>query len=62
MFSCKLWKITISSLFPSGNNVRNVFWAYNFDEAKARAAAKRWIKNENNGESVDTIVSVDLIK
>lgn len=62
MFTCKLWKITTSSLFPTGNHVRNVFWAYNFNEAKARDAALRWIANENGGSSIDSIVSVDVIK
>lgn len=61
-FTCKLWKITLSSLFPNDTRQENVFWGYHLNEAQARDAALRWIANELAGSSIDTIVRVDEIK
>jgi len=60
--NCRLWKISISSVFPSGNHIKNTYWAYNFDLPRAKAAALRWISEENRNGSVDTIVAIDEIK
>lgn len=59
--TCKLWKITLSSLLPNDHKQENVFWGYHFNEAKARDAALRWIADEMGGSTIDTIVRVDLI-
>jgi hypothetical protein len=61
-FKCNLWKISLSSLYPSDEKKESVFWGYHFDEAKARDAALRWLANQNGGSTVDTILSVELIK
>ena len=60
-FTCKTYKITLSSLFPQGDPVETIYWGYNFNEAKARDSALNWIAKQNGGSSIDTIVKVDLI-
>lgn len=60
--TCKLWKITLSALFPNDNKEEKVFWAYHINEAKARDAAIRWGETETGGAAVVSITSVDEIK
>lgn len=59
---CKLWKITLQSLFPNDEKKETVFWGYHMSEAQARDAALRWIAKEMGGSSIDTILSVELQK
>ena len=61
MTTCKLWKITLSCLYPQGDPVEKIFWGYHVSESQARDAALRWAANENGGSSIDTIAKVDLI-
>ena len=62
MKSCKLWKVTLTCLYPNDNRESKVFWAYHFDEVNARDAALRWGEAETGGSAVVSISSVDLIK
>jgi len=59
MFCCKLWKITLSSLYPSGSTAENIFWAYHMDEKRGRTAALRWVADKNGGQSIDSILLVE---
>lgn len=58
--SCKLWKITLSH-DTVDDPTPLIFWAYNFDEPKARSAAMLWAKAKRPGSSI-SIQKVDLVK
>jgi hypothetical protein len=59
---CKLFKITMDSLNPNDSHVNMVFWAYNFNEARARDAALHWASMETGGVPIISITKVDEIK
>ena len=61
MTTCKLWKVTLSCLYPNDNKSEKVFWAYHVNEAQARDAALRWGEVETGGSAIVSITAVDLI-
>lgn len=62
MTTCKLWKITLSLLYPNDNKEERIFWAYHQREDLAKDAAKRWADVETGGAAIPSILKVDLIK
>ncbi len=61
MMTDRLWKVTVSSLFPNDNRVESVYEGHNADEAAARDAALTWKAIDNGGSSIDRVVSVEEI-
>ena len=62
MTTCKLWKITLSCLWPNDDKTQKIFWGYHFSEARARDAALLWGAKEVGDAAIISILQVDLIK
>lgn len=64
---CNLWKVQLTleygdtGMYPTDPDTPVVFWAYNFNETKARNAAIKWAATEYTFAEIH-IKQVDLIK
>jgi hypothetical protein len=57
----RLWKVTVSCLFPMGKPIEKVFEVYHANEEGARDAALRQEALEHGGCSIPTIVRLEGI-
>lgn len=57
----RLWKVTVSSLFPNDNRAESVYEGYHADETAARDAALTEKAIDNGGSTIDRIESVERI-
>ena len=57
----RLWKVTVSCLFPQGKPVEKVFEVRHPDEEGARDAALTQEAIEHGGSTIPTIVEVEEI-
>ena len=55
----KLWKVTVSSLFPNDHRVENVYEGYHASEEAACGAALHKEGIDHGGTTIPTIVKVD---
>ncbi|RSU45577.1 hypothetical protein BRX43_18385 [Sphingomonas sp. S-NIH.Pt15_0812] len=51
----RLWKVTVSSLFPNDNRVESVYEGHHPDDAAACDAALTWKAIDNGGSSIDRV-------
>ena len=51
----RLWKVTVSSLFPNDNRVESVYEGHHTDEAAARDAALTRKAIDNGGSTIDRV-------
>lgn len=58
----KLWKVTVSSLFPNDHRVEKVFEGYHASEAAARDAALHQEAVDHGGSTIPTILKVEEAK
>jgi hypothetical protein len=52
----KLWKVTVSSLFPNDHQIKKVFEGYHASEAAARDAALHQELVDHGGSTIPIIV------
>jgi hypothetical protein len=57
----RLWKVTVSSLFPNDNKVKSVYEGHHADEAAARDAALTREAIHNGGSTIDRVEKVEEI-
>ena len=57
----RLWKVTVSSLFPNDNRVESVYEGHHADEAAARDAALTRKAIDNGGSTIDRVQKVEEI-
>jgi len=57
----RLWKVTVSSLFPNDNQVESVYEGHHADEAAARDAALTRKAIDNGGSTIDRVQKVEEI-
>ncbi|RZT58234.1 hypothetical protein EV283_0001 [Sphingomonas sp. BK036] len=57
----RLWKVTVSSLFPNDNKVESVYEGHHADEAAACDAALTKEAIRNGGSTIDRVVGVEEI-
>lgn len=57
----RLWKVTVSSLFPNDNRVESVYEGHHADEAAARDAALTRKAIDNGGSTIDHVQKVEEI-
>lgn len=57
----RLWKVTVSSLFPNDNRVESVYEGHHAGEAAACDAALTWKAIENGGSTIDRVQKVEEI-
>jgi hypothetical protein len=57
----RLWKVTVSSLFPNDNRVESVYEGHHADEAAARDAALTRKAIDNGGSTIDCVQKVEEI-
>ncbi len=57
----RLWKVTVSSLFPNDNRVESVYEGHHADEAAARDAALTRMAIDNGGSTIDRVQKVEEI-
>lgn len=57
----RLWKVTVSSLFPNDNRVESVYEGNHADEAAARDAALTRKGIDNGGSTIDCVQKVEEI-
>lgn len=57
----RLWKVTVSSLFPNDNRVESVYEGHHSDEAAACDAALTREAIHNGGSTIDRVVGVEQI-
>lgn len=58
--SKKLWKVTVSSLFPNDHRVENVYQGYHASEEAACGAALHKEGNDHGGSTIPTIMKVEV--
>lgn len=56
----KLWKVTVSSLFPNDHRVENVYEGYHASEEAACGAALYKEGIDHGGSTIPTIVKIDV--
>jgi hypothetical protein len=61
MTTDRLWKVTVSCLFPMGKPIEKVFEVRHIDEEGARDVALGKEAVEHGGSSIPTIVKVEEI-
>ncbi len=57
----RLWKVTVSSLFPNDNRAESVYEGRHADEAAACDAALTKKAIENGGSTIDRVEKVEEI-
>lgn len=57
----RLWKVTVSSLFPNDNRVESVYEGHHADEAAACDAALTRKAIDNGGSTIDRVQKVEEI-
>lgn len=57
----RLWKVTVSSLFPNDNKVESVYEGHHADDAAARDAALTKTAIDNGGSTIDHVVRVKQV-
>jgi len=57
----RLWKVTVSSLYPNDNRVESVYEGHHADEAAARDAALTRKAIDNGGSTIDRVEKVEEI-
>ena len=57
----RLWKVTVSSLFPNDNRVESVYEGHHTDEVAARDAALIRKAIDNGGSTIDRVQKVEEI-
>ncbi len=57
----RLWKVTVSCLFPMGKPIKKIFEVHQATEEDARDAALGKEAVEHGGSSIPTIVKVEEI-
>jgi len=57
----RLWKVTVSSLFPNDNRVESVYEGHHADEAAARDAALTRKAIDSGGSAIDRVQKVEEI-
>jgi len=57
----RLWKVTVSSLFPNDNKVESVYEGHHANDAAARDAALTKAAIDNGGSTIDRVVGVEQI-
>ena len=57
----RLWKVTVSSLFPNANKGESVSEGHHADEAAARDAALTRKAIDNGGSTIDRVQKVEEI-
>ncbi|MEG3166440.1 hypothetical protein U1701_17810 [Sphingomonas sp. PB2P19] len=57
----RLWKVTVSSLYPNDNRVESVYEGHHADEAAARDGALTKKAMDNGGSTIDCVVGVEEI-
>ncbi|RYF22031.1 MAG: hypothetical protein EOO77_04925 [Oxalobacteraceae bacterium] len=58
----RLWRVTVSSLFPNDNRVESVYEGHHADKAAASDAALTWMAIDNGGSTIDRVESVERIR
>lgn len=61
MTTGKLWRVTVSSLFPNDQRVESVYEGRHAGEAAARDAALHKEAIEHGGSTIPTIVEVEEV-
>lgn len=61
MVTDRLWKVTMSSLFPNDNRVESVYEGLHADEAAASDAALSKEAIDNGGSTIATVVKAETI-
>ena len=57
----RLWKVTVSSLFPNDNRVESVYEGHHANEAAASDAALTRKAIDNGGSTIDRVQKVEEI-
>ncbi len=57
----RLWKVTVSSLFPNDHRVTSVYEGHHADEAAARDAALHKEALANGGATIPSILKAEAI-
>lgn len=57
----RLWKVTVSSLFPNDHRIESVYEGHHANEAAARDAALRTEASDNGGSAIARVVEVEEI-
>jgi len=59
MMTDRLWKVTVSSLFPNDSRVESIYEGHHADEAAARDAALQEEAFDNGGSTIARVVAVE---
>ncbi|WP_010219828.1 hypothetical protein [Sphingomonas sp. PAMC 26621] len=57
----RLWKVTVSSLFPNDNRVESIYEGHHADDASARDAALHKEAINNGGSTIARVVAVEEV-
>jgi hypothetical protein len=62
MMTDRLWKVTVSSLFPNDNRVESVYEGHHADEAAACDAALTKEAIDNGGSTIGRVEKIEQVE